>query len=278
MTVLRSGIPSGTGLGLRRSLLPELLESESVVADFLELAPENWIGVGGRLGRRLRALTERYPLVCHGLSLNLAGSAPLNQRLLADVRRFLDEHNVAAYSEHLSACGDHAQLYDLLPVPFTDENARRIAGRIQQVEDALQRPLIIENVSAYLTLPGQMSEAEFVCAVLQEADCKLLLDVNNAYVNSVNLGGDPLEFIQAMPSERVAYLHMAGHFDAEPGLKIDSHGAAVDDPVWELLEGTYQSHGVRPTLLERDFNIPALSELLPELQRIRVMQASRAAA
>ncbi|MEL0168005.1 MAG: DUF692 domain-containing protein [Pseudomonadaceae bacterium] len=278
MTVLRSGVPSGTGLGLRRSLLPDLLESKSVVADFLELAPENWIGVGGRLGRRLRALSERYPLVCHGLSLNLGGSAPLSERLLADVRRFLDEHNVAAYSEHLSACGDHAQLYDLLPVPFTDENVRRIAGRIQQVQDALQRPLIIENVSAYLTLPGQMSEAAFVRAVLEEADCQLLLDVNNAYVNSVNLGGDPFEFIQAMPSERVAYLHMAGHFDAEPGLKIDSHGAAVADPVWQLLEQTYGLHGVRPTLLERDFNIPALSGLMPELQRIRALQAGRAAA
>lgn len=262
----------GVGLGLRRSLLGALAQAPRPVADFLEVAPENWIGLGGRLARQFRAVAERYPLICHGLSLNLGGLAPLDTRLLNDLRAFLDANQVQVYSEHLSACGDHGQLYDLLPVPFTDANVRRIAERIAQVQDALGRPLIIENVSAYLTLPGEMSEPEFVAAVLDEADCNLLLDVNNVYVNSINLDGEPAAYISAMPTQRIAYLHMAGHFDAEPGLKIDSHGAAIIDPVWALLQHTYACHGVRPTLLERDFNMPPLDELQTELQQIRRYQ------
>ena len=266
----------GVGLGLRRSLLGALAQTPEPVADFLEVAPENWIGLGGRLARQFAAVSERYPLICHGLSLNLGGLAPLDTRLLRDLRAFLDANQVQVYSEHLSACGDNGQLYDLLPVPFTEANVRRIAERIAQVQDALGRPLIIENVSAYLTLPGEMSEPAFVAAVLDEADCHLLLDVNNVYVNSVNLGGDAAPYISAMPSTRIAYLHMAGHFDAEPNLKIDSHGAPIIDPVWALLEHTYQCHGVRPTLLERDFNMPPLEELQRELQQIRHYQQAAA--
>ncbi len=264
---------SGAGLGLRRGLLARLGESAVGQVDFLEIAPENWIGVGGRLGRQLRALTERLPFVCHGLSLNLGGFAPLDRELLKAIKAFLDTHGIRAYSEHLSACADEGMLYDLMPLPFDEATVRRVAERVRIVQDVLQRPLIIENVSAYARLPGELDEPGFVRAVLEAADCQLLLDVNNVYVNSVNFGFDPSAYLAAMPSERIAYLHVAGHYDEAPGLKIDTHGAAVADPVWSLLAQTYALHGVRPTLLERDFNFPPLSELYTEVEGIRRLQA-----
>lgn len=267
---------SGAGLGLRRGLLAALQGDVAGGADFLEVAPENWIGVGGRLGRQLRAFTERRPFLCHGLSLNLGGFAPLDMALLRAIKNFLDTHGVLGYSEHLSACADDGQLYDLMPLPFSAESVERIAERVRIVQDVLERPLIVENVSAYARLPGELDEASFVRAVLERADCQLLLDVNNVYVNSVNFGFDAHAYIAAMPRERIAYLHVAGHFDQAADLKIDSHGAPVIDPVWALLGETYARHGVRPTLLERDFNFPPIAELYAELERIRGLQQAAA--
>jgi uncharacterized protein len=269
---------SGAGLGLRRGLLAALQEDGASGADFLEVAPENWIGVGGRLGRQLRALSERRPLLCHGLSLNLGGFAPLDLELLRAIKAFLDAHGVLGYSEHLSACADHGQLYDLMPLPFSEESVVRIAERVRIVQDLLERPLIIENVSAYAQLPGELDEASFVRAVLQRADCQLLLDVNNLYVNSINFNFDAQAYIAALPSERIAYLHVAGHYDQAADLKIDTHGAPVIDPVWALLAHAYARHGVRPTLLERDFNFPPLAELYAELAQIRRLQDAAAGA
>ncbi|WP_137972297.1 DUF692 domain-containing protein [Pseudomonas sp. F(2018)] len=267
---------NGAGLGLRRGLLAALQDGASgsvdEQVDFLEIAPENWIGVGGRFGRQLRALTERLPFLCHGLSLNLGGIAPLDLKLLHAIKSFLDEHGIRGYSEHLSACADDGQLYDLMPLPFSDEAVRRVAARIRQVEEVLERPLIIENVSAYACLPGELDEVEFVRAVLEEADCQLLLDINNVQVNAHNFGFDPYAYIEAMPSERIAYLHVAGHLDQAADLKIDTHGAPVCDPVWRLLAHSYAVHGVRPTLLERDFNFPPLAELYAEVGQIRTLQ------
>ena len=269
---------SGAGLGLRRGLLAALQEDGASGADFLEVAPENWIGVGGRLGRQLRALSERRPLLCHGLSLNLGGFAPLDLDLLRAIKAFLDAHGVLGYSEHLSACADHGQLYDLMPLPFSEESVVRIAERVRIVQDVLERPLIIENVSAYAQLPGELDEASFVRAVLERADCQLLLDVNNLYVNSINFNFDAQAYVAAMPSERIAYLHVAGHFDQAADLKIDTHGAPVIDPVWAVLAHAYARHGVRPTLLERDFNFPPLAELYAELAQIRRLQGAAAGA
>lgn len=264
---------SGAGLGLRRGLLPGLQETACGQLDFLEAAPENWIGVGGRHGRALRELSERLPLLCHGLSLNLGGHAPLDMDLLTAIRDFLDTHQVRGYSEHLSACADErGHLYDLMPLPFDEACVRHVAERIRIVQEVLERPLIIENVSAYASLPGELDEPAFVAAVLQEADCRLLLDVNNVYVNSVNFGFDARAYLAAMPSERIAYLHLAGHADEAGGLKIDSHGAPVCDPVWQLLEHCYRLHGVRPTLLERDFDFPPLDQLFAEVGRVRALQ------
>jgi uncharacterized protein (UPF0276 family) len=262
------------GLGLRRGLVAQLLDSAQGSVDFLEVAPENWIGVGGRPGRQFRELSERWPLFCHGLSLDLGGFAPLDLELLRAIRQFLDRSQAALYSEHLSACADDGHLYELMPLPFTGECVRRVAERIRIVQDVIGRPLVIENVSAYARLPGEMSESAFVCAVLEEADCSLLLDVNNVHVNSVNFGFDAAAYVDAMPRQRIACLHVAGHREESPTLKIDTHGAPVSDPVWGLLEHVYATHGVRPTLLERDFNLPPVSDLYAEIARIRRIQSA----
>ena len=242
--------------------------------DFLEVAPENWIGIGGRFGRQFRALSERYPLVCHGLSLSLGGPQPLDFGFLADLKRFLDQHDVQIYTEHLSACGDEGQLYDLMPLPFTEEAVRYVAGRIEQVQQALERRIGIENVSYYATLDTALSELEFVNAVLAEADCQLLLDVNNIHVNSINFGYDPLAFLHGLAGDRAAYLHVAGHYHEAVDLRVDTHAADVPEPVWQLLDAAYERFGARPTLLERDFNVPPLPRLLAEVETIRQRQAA----
>lgn len=265
-------LPAGAGLGLRRPLLDSLEASGCAGIDFLELAPENWIGVGGRDGRRLRALTERYAFVAHGLSASLGGPSPLDYGLLHEVRSFLDHHGILAYTEHLSYCSDEGQLYDLMPIPFTEEAVRRVANRIREAQDLLERPIAVENVSYYAAPGAEMSELDFLRAVLEEADCGLLLDVNNVFVNATNHGYDPFAFLAGLPAHRVWYLHTAGHYVEAEDLLIDTHGAEVREEVWSLLGRAYRLLGDRPTLLERDFNFPPLATLQAELQRIRSLQ------
>lgn len=265
---------SGAGLGLRRALLAELRQMQPGAVDFLECAPENWIDVGGVLGDALHELARRHSFTCHGLSLSLGGAAPLDQQLLKRIREFLDRHQVSLYSEHLSWCADAGQLYDLLPIPFTEEAVRHVSARIGQVQDVLGRRIAIENVSYYAAPYQALSEADFITAVLDEADCDLLLDVNNIYVNSINHRYDAREFIARMPSQRIACYHVAGHLDEAHDLKVDTHGADVKTEVWDLLSHTYQVHGVHPTLLERDFNFPPLEALLAEVNAIRTLQAN----
>ncbi len=264
------------GLGLRRALLDALIEAPAGAFDFLECAPDNWIGVGGRAGERFAALASRHPLACHGLSLSLGGPDPLDTGFLRQTRDFLDRHDAVLYSEHLSYCSAGGHLYDLLPLPFTDDAVHHVAARIRQVQDALGRRIAVENVSYYAAPWQAMPEADFVNAVLAEADCDLLLDVNNVFVNAVNHGYDARAFIDALPGARIASYHVAGHYDEADDLKIDTHGAAVKDDVWSLLAHAYRAHGVRPTLLERDFNFPPLPELLAELARVRQLQAAAA--
>lgn len=263
---------ASAGLGLRRALMGALQSAQSGAVDFLECAPENWIGVGGKLGDSFARLAAQHPLTCHGLSLSLGGAEPLDDTLLQKLRRFLDRHRVLLYSEHLSYCADDGQLYDLLPIPFTDEAVAHVAARIRRVQDALGRRIAVENVSYYAAPYQAMAEADFVTAVLDEADCDLLLDVNNIYVNSINHGYDAAQFLARMPSRRIASYHIAGHYDEAQDLKIDTHGADVKNDVWQLLAEAYRAHGVRPTLLERDFNFPPLADLLAEVERIRELQ------
>jgi uncharacterized protein (UPF0276 family) len=265
---------SGSGLGLRRALLPALHTGVPDGIDFFEVSPENWVGVGGGLGKQFRRLTERYRFVAHGLALSLGGPAPLDTAFLFELKRFLDFHDFALYTEHLSFCSDEGHLYDLYPIPFTEQAVKHVARRIRQTQDILERCIAVENASYYVQSPdAEMNELAFINAVLTEADCHLHLDVNNIYVNSVNHGYDPLAFLRGLPGERIVYGHVAGH-DREPsGLIIDTHGQNTIEPVWDLLAEAYRCFGVFPTLVERDSNIPPLPELLGEVERIRTLQS-----
>lgn len=262
----------GAGLGLRRTLMGSLAEANPAQISFMELAPENWIGVGGSFGKQLRYFTERYPFVSHGLSLSIGSPSPLDMDFLSKLKVFLKNHNISTYTEHLSYCSDQGHLYDLLPIPFTEEAVKYVAERIRIVQDTLEQKIAMENVSYYAAPGQQMQEIDFINAVLAEADCNLLLDVNNIYVNCINHQYDAEEYLKALPAERIVYLHVAGHYQEAEDLIVDTHGADVVDPVWQLLEKTYQHVGVVPTLLERDFNIPPLQELLLEIDTITAMQ------
>ena len=268
---------SGAGLGLRRGMLEALERHVHRVAreiDFIEVAPENWMEMGGRFGRAFRAWTERFPVVCHGLSLSLGGPEPLDIPFLKRIKVFLEAHGARAYTEHLSACSDGGHLYDLMPIPFTADAVRHVAGRIRTVQDVLGTRIGIEHVSAYAEPGAEMSELDFINAVVKEADCDLLLDVNNVYVNSFNFGHEPVEFLRGLPGDRAVYVHVAGHSVQSPTLRIDSHGAPVIEPVWALLEQAFEFFGPLPALIERDFNYPPVPELLGEVGRIRAMQAT----
>ncbi|MEQ1513587.1 MAG: DUF692 domain-containing protein [Lysobacteraceae bacterium] len=263
-------LPDAAGLGLRRPLLAAMRSAPAGSFDFLETAPENWIGVGGALGDGFADLASRYPVICHGLSLSVGGPAPLDETFLFKVRRFMEAHRCPLYSEHLSACGDsRGQLYDLLPLPFSEESVHHVAARIRRTQDILGQRIAIENISYYAAPFQKMREIDFINAVLTEADCMMLLDVNNIIVNATNHRYDPSGFLAALPGERVAYLHVAGHYDEAEDLKIDTHGSAVNAQVWALLEEAYRLFGPRPTLLERDFNLPPFEDLLDELGQVR---------
>lgn len=239
----------------------------------MEVAPENWINVGGRFGRQFAELAERHTISLHGLSLNIGGQEAIDVSLVKAIRDFMHHYDCPIYTEHLTYCADDGHLYDLLPLPFTTEAVRHVADRVKQVQDILGSRIALENASYYATAATDLTESQFINAVLQEADCDLLLDVNNIYVNSVNHRYDAVDFLQSLPISRVRYMHIAGHYDEAEDLKVDTHGSDVIDPVWALLDEAYRLCGPLPTLLERDFNIPPLEQLLAEIARIRVAQA-----
>lgn len=268
---------TGVGLGFRREMLTDLRNSNLDDIQFFEIAPENWIGAGGQYAAALREFTERFPFSCHGLSLSIGSTDPLDTQLLYNIRDFMREHQIKLYTEHLSWCSQAGHLYDLLPIPCTDEAVQWVSQRVKQVQDILEMPIGLENASYYFSPPGsQMPEAEFISAIVAESGCFLHLDVNNVYVNSRNFGFDPIEYLHRLPLHKVGYMHVAGHFVEEDGLIVDTHGADVIDPVWQLLEQVYPMIGgdVRelPTCLERDFNIPPVAILARELNQIRALQ------
>ena len=269
----------GAGLGLRREVIDEMKQITNDQVDFLEVAPENWIGVGGAYGKKFRAFTERFDFALHGLSLSIGGPSALDEELVKSIGKLMQEHGIKFYSEHLTYCSDDGHLYDLLPIPFTEEAVHHVAERIKRVQDILGQQIAMENASYYTPAPGgEMTEIDFIKAVLDESDCKLLLDINNIYVNSINHSYDPVEFMQALPAERIAYGHIAGHYNEADDLIVDTHGANVIENVWQLLDKTYEHFGVFPTLLERDFNIPPIPELLTEVDRIKQLQQKWSAA
>jgi uncharacterized protein (UPF0276 family) len=262
----------GAGLGLRRSFISSLADEVPSQIDFMEVAPENWIDVGGKLRRQFQKISEKIPIVCHGLSLNIGGQAPLDEAFIHRVKEFLNLYNIPVYSEHLSYCADEGHLYDLMPIPFTEEAMYYVSERIMRVQDIIGRRVAMENVSYYAAVGKDIEEIEFVNAVLKEADCLFQIDINNIYVNSINHCYDAEDFLKALPVERITYAHIAGHYVESEDLRVDSHGVDVIEPVWQLLDVAYKHFGVIPTLLERDFNIPPLNILLKEVETIRHYQ------
>lgn len=264
----------GAGLGLRRTLLADIVANPPDGINFYEVAPENWMTIGGKYGKQFRAMTEQFDFVCHGLSLSIGSTDQLDEQFVRDLKGFMREHGIKFYSEHLSYCSKDGHLYDLMPIPFTQEAVHHVAARIRRVQDILEHKIAIENVSYYATPSQEMTEIDFFNAVVAEADCDVLLDINNIYVNSVNHRYDAEAFLKAMPAHRVAYAHIAGHYVESEDFLVDTHGADIIDPVWTLLTKAYELYGVFPTLLERDFNLPALSELVKEVQTISQIQTA----
>jgi uncharacterized protein (UPF0276 family) len=278
MALRRARALTGAGLGFRREMLGDLDQGVPAEISFFEIAPENWMGKGGRYAAILHRYTEQHRFVCHGLSLSLGGSEPLDVDFVRRTGLFMREHGIELFTDHLSWCADDGHLYELLPLPLTMEAARHVASRVMQVQDILQQRIGIENPSYYLSPPGaEMDEAQFIRTIVQEADCGLHLDVNNIHVNSRNHGFDAADFMAQLPLDRVLYIHVAGHEIEPDGLLLDTHGADVIDPVWTLLAQAYAHCGPVPTCLERDFNIPPLATLMPEVRRVASMQDAAAA-
>ncbi|MWP93013.1 DUF692 family protein [Glaesserella parasuis] len=289
----------GSGLGYRRDLANGFLQlpTQSAV-QFIEIAPENWVKMGGSARYQFDQVAERFPVAVHGLSLSLGGQAPLDKELLKSIKILMKQYGSTFFSEHLSYCECEGHLYDLLPMPFTDEAVLHTAQRIREVQDYLGLKIALENTSYYLHSPtSTMNEVEFLNAIAQEADCDIHLDVNNIYVNGVNHGLlDPYQFIDQVDHKRVSYIHIAGHNEEQevlpevntgeeafnkvqgefrhlPQLLIDTHGEKVKGYVWDLLAYTYQRlPHIPPTLLERDFNFPPFMELYAEVEHIARLQ------
>ncbi|MWP78766.1 DUF692 family protein [Glaesserella parasuis] len=289
----------GSGLGYRRDLANDFLQlpTQSAV-QFIEIAPENWVKMGGSARYQFDQVAERFPVAVHGLSLSLGGQAPLDKELLKSIKILMKQYGSTFFSEHLSYCECEGHLYDLLPMPFTDEAVLHTAQRIHEVQDYLGLKIALENTSYYLHSPtSTMNEVEFLNAIAQEADCDIHLDVNNIYVNGVNHGLlDPYQFIDQVDHKRVSYIHIAGHNEEQevlpevntgeeafnkvqgefrhlPQLLIDTHGEKVKGSVWDLLAYTYQRlPHIPPTLLERDFNFPPFMELYAEVEHIARLQ------
>ena len=264
--------PTGIGLGLRSSMLREVGDG---VADqhlaFVEVSPENYMNRGGRVPDGLARARERFAVITHGLMMSLGSDHPFDEAYFATLKAFLDQHKTPWHSDHLCFSGlDGTLLHDLLPVPFTTASAKRIAARVCEARDRLQRPMAVENISWYLPLGhSEKDEADFIVEVLERADCGLLLDVNNAFVNARNHGTDVQHWLEKIPLDRVWQLHVAGHERYDDNLFVDTHGADVHDKVYELMAWVIERSGPRPVLLERDNNIPPLTTLLAEVDRMR---------
>jgi uncharacterized protein (UPF0276 family) len=259
----------GFGLGLRPAHYRDFADGRPVV-DWLEVLSENYLVPGGKPLDFLDRIRARYPMVMHGVALSIAGTDPLDARYLAALRALADRIEPAWISDHLCWTGvGAARLHDLLPVPFTEEALDHVARRVHAVQEALRREPVLENVSSYVAWPGgAMTEWDFIAGLVARTGCGVLLDVNNVYVSAVNHGFDPHEYLAAVPAAAVRQIHLAGHTIQGTKL-VDTHDAAVRDEVWSLYEEAIALLGPRPTMIERDGNIPPLAELLDELDIAR---------
>jgi uncharacterized protein (UPF0276 family) len=267
----------GFGLGLRPQHYGQMLQTRPQL-DWLEIISENYLVAGGKPLYFLDQLRERYPMVMHGVSLSVGSTAPLDFAYLSELKALATRVRPGWISDHLCWTGVAGlNLHDLMPLPYTAEALRHVAGRIGQIQDFLQQRIVIENVSSYVTYrSSEMTEWEFIAALTAEADCDVLLDVNNIYVSSINHGFDARQFVAGIPAARVRQIHLAGH-SRQGDFLIDTHDTAVPPAVWELYRHTVRRLGAVPTMIERDDNIPALPELLDEVQLAREALAACAA-
>jgi uncharacterized protein (UPF0276 family) len=262
------------GVGLRREFIDELQQqTPSDIINYIEIAPENWMNMGGNKAKQISWFAKNYPIVAHGLSLSLGGTDPLNIDFLQEVKSFIQQYDIKLYTEHVSFTGANGNLYDLLPIPFNEESANNIIERIKIAQDILGQRIAIENASYYAISPlSTMTEPEFIAHVLEKSDCLLQLDINNVYVNSRNFSFDAYKFLDAIPKNKVVYMHIAGHDEEEENLLIDTHGQDIRIEVWDLLSYSYKLFGIQPTTLERDLNMPSFTEILAELHLIKKIQ------
>lgn len=265
---------TGVGLGLRWDFLEEVLEGPPRDIAFFEVSPENYLGRGGYYPSALSRIAERYPIVTHGLTLSLGAIDEPAPDYLQALREEVVRLQSPWHSDHLcfSTAGERV-LHELLPLKFSEENVCRVADRVRRMAAFLKRPFALENITYYVH-PGapEMTELTFLQRVLAQSDARLLLDVNNVYVNARNHGFDAREFIAGLPLERVIEIHVAGHRTLPSGLLLDTHGEPIADPVLALLEWTLERTGAVPVLLERDNDVPELAELLAELRVLREIQ------
>jgi uncharacterized protein len=260
---------AGFGLGLRTPHYEAVLNEPHAI-DWLEIITENYLVPGGKPLDYLERIRERFPMVMHGVSLSIGSTDPVDTDYLAGVRALAARIEPHWISDHLCWTGiDGRNLHDLLPLPYTEEALALVVARVGQIQDALGRQILLENVSSYLAFhESDMSEWEFLREVAARADCAILLDINNIYVSSVNHGFDALTYLQAIPTDRVRQFHLAGHSDLG-GHLIDTHDHPIVEPVWNLYRAAVAQFGAVPTMIERDDNIPALGELVAELQIAR---------
>ena len=259
----------GFGLGLRPKHYEAILADRPGV-DWFEALTENYLVPGGKPLHYLTRIRENYPVVLHGVSLSIGGKAPLDHDYLAQLKALAERIEPVWISDHLCWTGTAGQnLHDLLPLPYTEEALAHVVERVRIVQDVLGRQILLENVSSYVTFrDSQLTEWEFLRRVAEEADCLILLDVNNVYVSSVNHEFDPLEYLRAIPVDRVRQIHLAGHHNHGDYL-IDTHDQPVTPQVWALYAAAVQRFGLVPAMIERDANIPPLEHLLAELDVAR---------
>jgi uncharacterized protein len=266
--------PLGFGLGLRTTHYDEIFAGNPRI-DWFEAVTENYLAPGGKPLKMLERIRERYPVVLHGVSMSIGSTDPLDKTYLRQLKALAQRIEPAWVSDHLCWTGMGKQnLHDLMPLPYTDEAVRHVASRVTQVQDFLGRRILLENVSSYLTYSSsEMDEWQFLAAIAQEADCQILLDINNIYVSAFNHGFDAQTYLERIPVNRVQQFHLAGHDNCGDYI-VDTHDAPVIDEVWDLYAAAVRRFGPVATMIERDDKIPPLAELVAELDHARSVAAS----
>ena len=260
----------GVGLGLRRQLYEDILKHKKEI-DWLEVAPENYICRGGEIFERLVNAKKHFPIIPHGLNLSIGGTEPFDSKLINNIKKLFKIINPPWFSDHLCFnYVDKTYIHDLIPLPFNKSVVKHVSDRIKKIQDILQMPFLIENPSYYMILDNEMKEEDFISEIVEKADCGLLLDINNVYVNSQNHKYNPVKFLDDLPLERTVQVHIAGHLNLGK-LIIDTHGESIIKQVYKLFEELVKRCKPKAILLERDFNFPKFSDLLTEIRKIRAI-------